>query len=244
MKSAIIFFPLFVSFSLFAQDDTTWKEASKESQAYHKYRQHLSYPSYGYDKINLLIKKQVVTDSDDNLVMKEKTYAALSPREKFTYMMLHGESFNQNCDAMPPILDEQTKIFGYLPEAFDEFTWSDRQTKFLNDNRDSVMAWIKESVSKSNRIGINYKLALEQMNTKEAIPFLISIYNKQQKDYDILTLLMLLMKENKYEPFLNSALYKKFYGENSNYQEFIMASKANKDMIIKQATDFYNGLKN
>ncbi|MFI5134174.1 MAG: hypothetical protein ACHQEB_07555, partial [Chitinophagales bacterium] len=80
MKPAIFFLMFFISFSLFAQDDSTWKEASKESQAYHKYRQHLSYPPYSFDKINLVIKKQVVTDSDDNLVLKEKAYASLSFR--------------------------------------------------------------------------------------------------------------------------------------------------------------------
>ena len=243
MKSLLLLLSFFISTALFAQDDSTWKEASKESQAYHQYRQHLTYPSYGYDKINQLIKKQVVTDSDDNLVMKDKTYTTLSLREKFTYTMLHGEAFNQNCDAMPPIQDEQTKIFGYLPDAFNEFTWSDRQNQFLTDNRDSVMAWIKESVSKTNRIGINYKLALEQINAKEMIPFLVSVYNKQRKDYDILTLLMLLMKDGNYSAFAGTATYKKLYGDNSNYQDFILANKANQDLIIKRATDYYNGLK-
>ncbi|HYM92602.1 MAG TPA: hypothetical protein VET23_00555, partial [Chitinophagaceae bacterium] len=212
MKLSLFVLTLLISFSLAAQDTTEWKEASKESQAYHKYRQHLSYPPYSFNKINQIIKKQVLSDSDDNLVLKENAYNALTLREKFTYNMIHGESFSQNCDAMPPIQDEQKKIFGYLPDAFAEFGWSDRQTKFLNDNRDSVITWIKECASKNNRVGINFKLAIFQINAKKMIPFLIKMYKLQRKDQDLLTLMMLLMKENNYTPFLNSPSYKKLYG--------------------------------
>lgn len=244
MKQVLLCAALIISFSLLAQDDTEWKEASKESQAYHKYRQHLSYPSYSLDKINLIIKKQVVTDSEDNLVLKDKAYASLSLKEKFTYTMLHGESYSQNCDAMPPIQDEQKKIFGYLPDAFNEFAWSERQEKFLNDNKDSVILLIKECASKSKRIGINFKQAILTINAKEMISFLIKTYNAQRKDHDILSLLMLLMKENKYEPFLASASYKKLYGDDSNYMDYLTYNKANEDLIIKRATDFVNGSKN
>lgn len=145
---------------------------------------------------------------------------------------------------MPPIQDEQTKIFGYLPDVFNEFNWSERQTQFLKDNRDSVMAWIRESVSKNNRVGINFKLALFQINAKEMIPFLVKTYKLNRKDNDLLTVLMLLMKEEKYNAFAKSAIYKKLYGEESNYQDFILTTKANQESIIKWASDFYNGPKN
>lgn len=197
MKLVFFLCSLLFTTSIFAQDDTTWKEPSKESLAYHRYRQHLSYPSYSFEKINQIVRKQVVTDSEDNLVMKSKAYEALTPREKFTYIMIHGESYSQNCDAMPPIQDEQTKIFGYLPDIFNEFSWSERQTQFLKDNRDSVMAWIQESVSKNNRIGVNFKLALFQINAIEMIPFIVKIYKLKRNDNDLLTLQMLLMKEGK-----------------------------------------------
>jgi hypothetical protein len=109
MKVATFLIACCISFSLSAQSEGEWKEASKESQAYHKYRQHLSYPPYSLEKINLIIKKQVIEDSEYNLVLKSKTYSSLSLKEKFTYNMLHGESYSQNCDAMPPIQDEQKK---------------------------------------------------------------------------------------------------------------------------------------
>ncbi len=78
----------------------------------------------------------------------------LSFREKFTYHMIHAESYSQNCDAMPPIQNEQKKIFAYLPDAFDEYDWSDRQTAFLQKNRDSIIALITESMTRSKRIGV------------------------------------------------------------------------------------------
>ena len=90
MKAVILLITCCISFSLFAQSDGEWKEASKESQAYHKYRQHLSYPPYSLEKINLIIKKQVIEDSEYNLVLKDKAYSFLSLKEKFTYNMLHA----------------------------------------------------------------------------------------------------------------------------------------------------------
>ncbi len=47
----------------------------------------------------------------------------------------------------------------------------------------------------------------------EMIPFPISTYNTDRKDHDILTLLMLLMQQNKYPVFVASASYAKLYGD-------------------------------
>jgi hypothetical protein len=244
MKPVLLLLVFFIPVFLFAQDDGVYKEASKESQAYHKYRVHLSYPPYSLEKINGLIRKQVVADSEDNLVLKEKAYTSFSLREQFTYNMIHGESFSQNCDAMPPIQDEQKKIFSYLPDAFDEFAWSERQVNFFTGKRDSVIYLMKECISKNNRVGVNFKHAIMEINAREMIPFLIKTYTTTKKDHDILTVFMLLMKENKYAPFLSSASCKKLYGDNSNYQDFLLFNKANEDLIIKRATDFYNESKN
>ena len=72
------------------------------------------------------------------------------------------------------------------------------------------------------------------------IPFLISFYNEKKKDGDILTLLNLLMLQNKYEPFMASPTYDKLYKEGSDYIAFIVYNKANEDLIIQRATQFYN----
>jgi hypothetical protein len=244
MKPFLLLCFLVISFSLSAQPEVEYKEPSKESQAYHKFRTRLTYPSYSFEKTNTAIRKQVFEDSESNLMIKDAVYNSFSPREKFTYNMLHGEWFSQNCEAMPPIQDEQTKIFSYLPDVFDEFSWSDRQLEFFKSNRDSVLEWIKVSASKNNRVGINYKQVIVEINGTELIPFLIKTYSVTKKDHDILTLLMLLMKDNNYEPFINSASYKKLYGETANYQDYLSFNRANEDLIIKRATEFYNGKKN
>ena len=105
------------------------------------------------------------------------------------------------------------------------------------------MTWMKESVTRTKRIGANFKHAIIEINAKEMIPFLIDTYNIAKKDLDILTVLMHLMKDNKYEPFLKSASYKKLYSDDSNYMSYLAFNKSNEDLIIKRATDFYNATK-
>jgi hypothetical protein len=242
MRPPLIFLILTLSFSLHGQDYKGYLK-EKANQDYHKFRQHLSYPPYGLDKVNTLIRKQVIQDSEDNLVLKEKTYSSLSFREKFTYNMLNAESYSQNCDAMPPIQDEQKKIFGYLPDAFDEYSWSDRQLDYFKNNHDSVVALMKQCIIKNNRVGVNFKHIISEINAKELIPLLVKTYSSSKKDNDILTLLMMLMNDNKYDPFLKSTACKKLYGDQSNYEGFLVLNKANADLIIKRATDFYDGSK-
>lgn len=238
MKRYLLSLLLFTPLLLSAQEEDAWKEASKESQAYHEYRLKSTVPPYGLAKVKGLVTK-ITSGPDENLSLNAKTYLALPVREKFTYTMIHAEAYSQNCDVMPPIQDEHLKIFGHLPDAFDEYSWSDRQTDFLVANRDSVLALIKESVARSKRIGVNYKSTIVTVNGKELIPFLITTYKQDHKDYDILTVLMLLMEKNKYQPFVQSASYTKLYGPDSSYQAFLQFNKANEELIIKRALDFY-----
>lgn len=226
-----------------AQDEgEVWKEPSKESRAYHTYRNYMSEPGYGKLKILGLLKK-LTPDEEDNEKLKQSDYLSLTLREKFTYHMMHGESYSQNCDARPPIQDEHKKIFGRLPEMFGENNWSERQVQFLRSNKDSVMQWIKECVAKEKRLGLNLKHAIVDINGREMIPFLISTYKTDKKDHDILTVLMLLMKNNEYKEFMVSTSNEKLYGDEINsYDSFLNFNIPNEELIIKRATDFYNGL--
>ena len=159
--------------------------------------------------------------------------------------MTHGESYSQNCDVMPRVKDEHKKIFANLPDMFGEYAWSDRQSTFLTTNRDSVIALMKESITRSKRVGVNYKHAILEINAKEMIPFLITVYNSatSQKDLDLLTLFLELMKNNEYEPFITSGSYRKLYSDESGYMSFLNYNKANEELIIKRVTDFYNANK-
>jgi hypothetical protein len=220
------------------------KESVTQSQAYHELRVKLSVPPYGLEKVQSLIKK-IKSDDEGNEVLNEKEYESLSLREKFTYHMIHAESYSQNCDAMPPIKNEDKKIFPYIADAFDEAQWSERQTKFLSSHRDSVIAIMRESILRSKRVGVNYKQAVMEVNATELIPDLITIYkeNTKVKDLDILSLMMQLMKENEYEPFLMAPSYKKLYAVDASYRAYLNYNPANEALIIKRATEFYNANK-
>jgi hypothetical protein len=241
MKIILSFFFVLFSLSVFSQRRPFKKEVNKENQSYSALRVKLTVPPYGIVNIQALIKK-IKSDEEDNKAISQKDYDALSLREKFTYNMIHAEAYSQNCDVMPPVKNEQQKIFAYLPDAFGEYAWSERQTKFLSGNRDSVIEFMRESMGRTKRAGVNFKQAILEINGKEMIPDIIATFraNAKVKDLDMLTVLMNLMKDNEYEPFLLSGSYKKLYAEETSYQSYLNDSKANEDLIIKRATDFYN----
>ncbi|MBN9381977.1 MAG: hypothetical protein J0H74_14515 [Chitinophagaceae bacterium] len=228
----------------FAQtdDDEYGKQPSKESQAYHAYRTKITRPPYGLEKILALIKA-TKGDEEDNVALSPKTYEGLSFREKFTYNMVHGESYAQNCDAGFANINEEKKVYAVLPGAFEEEYWSSRQEKFFENNHDSVVALMTASIGRTHRVGVNFKRVIADINATEMIPLLISTYNIEKKDHDLLTVLMLLMLNNKYQPFLASVSYKKLYADKeTRWKTYLNFNSANEALIIQRATDFYNGL--
>lgn len=204
-------------------------------------------PPYSIEKIRILIGALKPVDNADGWTstkaLSAKTYASLSLQEKFTYHMIHGETYSQNCDGIPPIPDEQKKLFGYLSDPFGEYEWADRQKKFFKDNKDSVVALMTESIKRSHHIGLNYKKVIVDINATEMIPLLISMYNEKKIDHDILTVLMLLMSKNKYPVFINSVSWQKLYGDpKSNRRGYLDFNTANEQLILQRAADFYKGL--
>ena len=238
MRTELILLALCLPFMGISQEE--WK-ASATSEAYHNNRMKNTVPPYGLEKVKNLLSK-IDSGSEENRTLSSKDYTSLSLREKFTYTMIHGESYSQNCDVAPPIQEEHQKIMAHLPDAFDEANWSNRQMDFLNGNRDSVLALIKESVRRSGHMGLNYKTAVVEMNAKEMIPFLAETYNRDRKDHDLLTVMLLLLKINKYQPFTSSASYGKLYGKDSNYQSFIQFNTANEALVLKRATDYFTSI--
>jgi len=229
----------------FAQSEE--KHPSKASQAYHEFRKKNTRPPYGLEKVLSLINKtEKVREEDEDAgtwVIAPKAYASLSFREKFTYHMIHGESFAQNCDISFADFDEEKKIYAEVPSPFSEEYWSDKQVKFFSDNHDSVVAVMTESIGRSHRAGVNYKQVIVKINATEMIPLLISTYNIDKKDHDILTVLNLLMLNNKYQPFMTSDSYRKLYAkEDSRWEAHLTFNEANEALILQRATDFYNGL--
>ncbi|RFS19275.1 hypothetical protein DVR12_23870 [Chitinophaga silvatica] len=238
----ITFIGLLLFSTLFAKAQD-YPEPSKESVEYTEQRSKITTPPYGLAKVKAMIAK-VKADDNDNMKLSNKDYNSLSLREKFTYNMIHAEEYSQNCDVPTPVAEAQKQIFGQVPSSFNEYTWSDRQLNFFKDNKDSVIAIIKESVNRSKRVGVNYKEVIVLMNATEMIPFLEEVYQRDKKDHDILTVFLLLMKNNNYQPFLTASSYPKLYGENVDYySSHIAYNSANEQLILQRVNDFYKNRK-
>ncbi len=241
-KYLSLFIVLSVVPSLFAQDDQIPK-LSSASRLYREYREAISEPTFGLAKVKALIKK-IKADKEENFRLPDNLYNALSFEEKFTYTMIHAEDSSQNCDVMMGVVDEEKKIFGFGPDAFGgEVTWSDRQREFMKANRTKFIDLLRRTMTTRQRVGVNLKEAILEINAFELIPDLIKTYKIKRKDHDVLTVMMILMKEGKYPDFLKSASYEKLYGENSNYKGFLMATPANQKLIMDRAMAFYQSKK-
>ncbi len=257
MRKIFILFTLFCFYSLFSQETSDTIEVNSvvpvvENQGYHEYRMMNSVPGYNLPKIKKMISKlsrTPVNEKSGNTMeyyeaLPDKDFDKLTEKEKFTYIMIHPERISQSQTGIQEtviVSDEDKKIFGYLPAVTDGTSWSDRQKDFLKKNSKTVLASIKESALKDSHIGLNYKRTLLEINSIEAIPFLIDFYtNKDKKDKDILTLLLNLVKNTRYHPFVRSNIYRDLYaGKSEDETSYIEYSPINEEYIIKTASNLY-----
>lgn len=235
-------------FPCHAQDEED-HDPSPASQAYHTARYYETRPPYGLAKVQALIKTRTVRREDTLSDMEgagtdslpERVYRTLSVREKFTYNMIYYESYSQGCNYVGPMVDEDKRIYAQIPDRIGDGYWGDRQTRFFKDNMDSVIALMTESITRAQRVGLNYKHVIIDINAVNMIPLLIETYNLKKRDHDILTLLLLLMKNNHFAPFYASVSYKKLYtGGHPYFGGSLTYNSANEALIIQRATDFYN----
>lgn len=243
----LLFLLSFCITSSYAQEETYY-EMTKADELYREARMRKSVPPYGLHKIQGLIKaieSQQSDDADEGIeALKPQQYKSLSLREKFTYTMINPEMYSQNCAIFVPVPEENKKIFGQLMSWVDECTWSDRQMNFLRENRDSVMGLIKESTLRSKKMGVNYKDALVLIHAWESIPFIIDYYQSNPLDKDALTVLLLLMKNGEFIPFLESLNYSILYDLDYTYEAWINYNTDNEALIVKQARAYYTERKN
>ncbi|MCF3110224.1 hypothetical protein LL912_15680 [Niabella sp. CC-SYL272] len=243
MKRSILFLLFYSGLCVAQAQDAVYQQPPKEAMAYREFRQKTTIPPYGLENVKkqiAAIKDKPGESGDEGIsALPDAVYQSLSPREKFTYTMIHPEMYAQNCDINMIHPNEHKEIFGYLVSEGDEETWSQRQLDFLRGNRDSVMAWIRESANRSRRMGVNYKNALVEMDAWEMIPYIIDFYTANKKDKDLLTVLMLLMKRGKFTPFVQSSSYKKLYGMEGNHERALDYNKANENLIITRAQTYY-----
>jgi hypothetical protein len=192
-------------------------QPSRPSMQYREYRQEITKPPFRLAEAERAIKKTKIGD-DDFQGVSDQVFKAMPFEEKFTYTMIHGDNFAQNCDVMPIFEQEEHKIFAFPMGPLDQQTWSERQLKFLKNNRTRIVALIGETIQKRHRVGMNLKGAIIELKAKELIPVLITEFKRDRKDNDILSTLQVLMKDGKYGPFLASQSYAKLYGPNSDYR--------------------------
>lgn len=229
--------------SLFAQEGMDGPPASSESRKYNRFRHQGVEPTWGLAKIKAVVKG-LKEDEDMNRRVSDRIFNSWSLEEKFTYTMIHGEDFSQNCDVMPEIQDEHKKVFAYFPGAFyDHAAWSERQRNFMQKNRTKVVDLINKTIVAKKRVGNNLKNAILELNAVETIPAMAAVYNRDKKDHDILTLMMLLMRESKYQPFLRSSAYKKLYGSEENWRSFAMATPALQKDVLGWGNALYRSKK-
>ena len=243
MKSFLVFLlPLSLAVAGFAQEPEA-PQPSASSQKYSLYRRQLTLPVHSVSKVLAMIKT-IKRNEEENRPLAPEKFNALTIRERFAYVMLHGEDFAQNCDAMPQIIDEDKKIFATFPSPFaNDLIWSDQQRGFLTTYRSKVTSLLKESIQARKRVGLNFKQAILELRATSLLPELTTIYKRDRRDHDILSLVMLLMVEGKYQPFLQTSLYKTLYGAESNYQSHVALNKANSEKILNLGMAFYRDSK-
>ena len=195
-----------------SQDDLT-----SATKSYEKYRRLVIEPKIGLKKVKMLIKS-TKRDRDENLRISDGAWNGLTTQEKVSYCLLHCEDYAQMCDAMPPIPGSEKLIESFFPDAFDEASYSKRQVDFIEENEDAMLGTIRQLIKEKKRVGLNLKQALYQINSYKIVPDLLAAYQADSRDHDILTLLMILMKEGNFQAFKSSKIYEDFYGENANYR--------------------------
>ena len=216
-----------------AQRDLDEKDVSPATRRYHELRQQDTEPPFALAKAKAAIKPL-----DD-----EKTASPLWPRmsveERFTYCMLHGEVFDQNCAEMPWFVDEEEKVFAYpAPFEYGQAQWSPRQTAFLKGRRGAVVGLLRRTIQARGSVGANLKAAIIEVQANELIPDLATVYRRDPRDQDILTAMAVLMKNGGDRAFRASRVGRTLYGPGASYKSFVVASEANRRLILGQAMAF------
>ena len=195
-------------------------------------------PTFGYAKLERLVE-----EADTN----KRSYTAapipaqvlntLSQEEKFTWCMAFPESFMQICTLFH--YDSLAyKIFAHLPMVEMGTVMSARQRDFLKQERNLTIRLMRQSISDSVFIGLNYKEVIRDLLLVELIPEVISNYNRT-KDKDLLTLLIELMEKKQHQPWLSSSLRLELEQQSRlpRYKRAVPFTSNNAYHILKYATE-------
>ena len=152
---------------------------------------------------------------------------------KFTYNM-HGDSYSQ----IVMLHFRYRTSTKNIPDNCRMFwrKYMERETTgIFRSNQDSVVKLLKENITRDGNIGLNYKHILVEINAKNWYRWSLK-RTIRKNDRDVLTVLLLLMRNNKYSELLTSQTYKAVCCKDQ-YSAFINFNTANEELIIKRATD-------
>jgi len=240
----VVLYSLF-AITVYGQKQQYGDSPRKQDLKYYQMRDSLTYPSFGFQKIQELIRDPLdklpkdYAPIDFNIGISALDFANLSTSEKFTYCIINPEIFSQNCAEPIYFNQPEKKIFPRLIAYYPSQDWSDRQLSFFKKNKPEVLSLFEHTLHEKQHFGINLKGFLIEANAWEEIPFLITYYRTQPADNDILTVLLVLMKNASYRPFLTSSLYNRLYLHEDYFTNWIPASKTNVKEILLLAEQYY-----
>ncbi len=152
--------------------------------------------------------------------LSDKEYALLSEKDRFLHLLYFPENYRQICSLFPLREDVQSKVHERLENHFGETALSARQTRYLENNREEVIGYIRQCLKQHPRINNRMLEIIRVQNLVPCIPELIDCLNRgNYRNTYYLTVLMHLMADNKYAPFLESTAYKSLFNEDHGYGE-------------------------
>lgn len=194
-------------------------------------------------KLEEMLRKNAGNKKESSGMLSDKDLAALDVAGLIVFAHQHPERYLQSCSIYSKELTYNTKIHSALPRKGEGFYMSERQFKALEANRDSVLLLFNRCFEHASALPDDYKYTICDLSGYECIPSLKQMIGRQEtKDTYILTVFMLLMKNDNYAPFLASDLYKKLYNEDQEDHQYDMTvpvSKKNYDEIMSFAGAYY-----
>jgi hypothetical protein len=224
-----------------AQSHGSSGEISAPSMAYANFRLLNTDPPFELTAVKSLIGKYRLDRLREQLPSTAE-FNRLSVPTRFTYTMLVCEDYAQICSGMPIFQGEENFIFAYPPLMdMTGNVWSHRQSAFLKANRHEVVNLIQQTIRIRRKAGLNLKSAIELIGAYELIPDLAKVFAADMRDHDVLTVIMRLMVDGHYGPFLQSKVYKTLYGGfGVNHKSFVFANESNKSTIVNLALGYYH----
>jgi hypothetical protein len=165
--------------------------------------------------------------------LTEKEFNQLNIKEHLYYAFCFPEMSTQICAMYMPDKNKDKKIQLFLPFPEDVRVLSERQSNKLKENKDSVVVYLNQCIDNAKTLDTEFKSNLTEVDAYLCIPNLIARYKKaSKKDNELLTTLVMLMRNSDYAPLTESAMIQKAY-ESSTHEGQIPSIPANEENIKK-----------